>query len=156
MKTYITSQAAEPLHFIGGLIEVLNETHPTSFDGGYLIEEMDHHEDDDERPRIELPDDLLEHELAMRAVATILQMTGCSRTYDGYGVQEQIIPGPFRFTYAKRAVWAGFWMWTRYLIVAIDDGFTVQEAIEQFTALAGHLADPENLVPLDAETRGLF
>jgi hypothetical protein len=100
---------------------------------------------------------LLDHERATRAIATIITVTGSPSWFVATPCAPASIPGPLKFSYAKRGAWAGcLWLRTAYLVAHLDVEFNATEAKQQLAAIVAHLSDDRNLIPLDAEVRALF
>ena len=143
------------------LVEALRSKFPTGSMEDYQVEFVDHFGDDltnPERVLLELPYDILENEQAMRAVATILHATGSEKMW-AYGTSvNEPSECPLRFSYMKRAAWAGSFMrWTRYLMVDTDQAeFDAEASAKQVAALIALLSDERNLVPLGEEDRSIF
>jgi hypothetical protein len=143
------------------LVDSLQGTHPCG-DEEFQVSMTDHfgrRNPDTNEVEIELPDNLLEHPLAARAIATLLKVTGSYAAWVRHvGTHDNGLSGPLRFRLEKRAAWAGdFWSWCRYVVVDhVGDDLDLEAAARQITALIAHLADARNLVELGPEELALF
>lgn len=99
------------------------------------------------------------HELAMRAVATLLAASGSEikwggRTANDDDIQEE----PLRFSLVKKVAWAGhYWAGGNYLVLDHpDDEPHADAAAQQVARLVARLADSATLIEFGPEERALF
>jgi hypothetical protein len=149
--------------FLQPMVDFLQATYPTAGDEAFQLGIVDHfgaHNLEFDDVEIELPDNLLDSELATRAIMTLLHITG---THDAWvrhavGREDGGLTRPLRFRLEKKVAWAGdFWKWSRSIVVDHLDGeLDLNEARRQIVGLTACLADTTNLVKLDPEVLALL
>lgn len=144
------------------LVELLNRKYPTSANEEFaipLLGQIGVLDGNPDEISIELPDDLPNHDLAMRAIATLLQNSGSQAKWGASTNADEIDQeNPLRFGLVKKVGWAGyFWAGGRYLVVDhLDDELDHEVAAKQVARLVELLDDHDNLIDLGPEERALF
>jgi hypothetical protein len=141
---------------IEDLIELLNTKYASPGGEEYYEDYLDWFGDLDDRCRIKIPDDITMNEGAVKAILTLLKVTGSS-SWISSTPTPAAIPGPVVFTTAKRLAWAGIhWIWVRYLVVHLQPDYSDEEAERQLPAVIEYISDDRNHVELSPEVLSLF
>ena len=144
------------------LVDLFNSKYATDELEEYLVPmpgRFGAFEYDDDETAIECPNNINDHERAMRAVATLLRVTGSQAVWIGHNSSDDaMIQGPLRFRLTKTAAWAGyFWKWTRNLVIDhAGDDLDLEAATGQVAELVAHLENEANLIELGPEERAMF